>query len=68
MFATARQFGGEKAVDGDDQTYWATNDDAARAVLEVDLEGPVQINAAAIGEAIGSRIERARVQNRRAGR
>ncbi len=53
MFATAREFGGEKAVDGDDQTYWATNDGAARAVLEVDMEGPVQINAAAIGEAIG---------------
>jgi F5/8 type C domain len=49
----AREFGGEKAVDGDDQTYWATNDGAARAVLEVDMEGPVQINAAEIGEAIG---------------
>ena len=49
----AREFGGEKAVDGDDETYWATNDGAARAVLEVDMEGPVQINAAEIGEAIG---------------
>jgi F5/8 type C domain len=49
----AREFGGEKAVDGDDQTYWATNDGAARATLEVDMEGPVPINAAAIGEAIG---------------
>ena len=49
----AREFGGEKAVDGDNETYWATNDGAARAVLEVDMEGPVQINAAEIGEAMG---------------
>ena len=51
--ATAREFGGEKAVDGDERTYWATNDGAARATLEVDMEGPVQMNAASIGEAIG---------------
>jgi hypothetical protein len=48
-----REFGGEKAVDGDDNTYWTTNDDARRMMLEVDMEGPVEINALDLGEAIG---------------
>jgi hypothetical protein len=48
-----REFGGEKAVDGDDKTYWATSDGARRATLEVDMEGPVEINALEIGEAAG---------------
>jgi hypothetical protein len=49
----ARQFGGEKAVEGNDKTYWATSDGASRASLEVDMEGPVDINALEIGEASG---------------
>jgi hypothetical protein len=48
-----REFGGEKAVDGDENTYWATNDDARRMTLEVDMEGPVEVNGMDIGEAIG---------------
>jgi hypothetical protein len=48
-----RQFGGEKAVDGNDKTYWATNDNPRSAALEVDMEGPVEINALALGEADG---------------
>ena len=49
----SREFGGEKAVDGDANTYWAVNDGASRAALEVDMEGPVEINALAIEEAAG---------------
>lgn len=48
-----RAFGGEKAVDGDTATYWATNDDVTKATLEIDMEGPVTINAIGIGEAAG---------------
>jgi alpha-L-fucosidase len=48
-----REFGGEKAVDGDDNTYWATSDGARRATLEVDMEGPVEINTVAMEEAMG---------------
>ena len=45
-----REFGGEKAVDGKDDTYWATDDGAERRTLEVDMEGPVEIDALEIGE------------------
>lgn len=48
-----RQFGGEKAVDADPATYWATNDSSQRATLEIDMEGPVVINALDIAEAAG---------------
>jgi alpha-L-fucosidase len=48
-----RQFGGEKAVDADAATYWATNDSSQRATLEIDMEGPVVINALDIAEAAG---------------
>jgi alpha-L-fucosidase len=50
---STRQFGGERAVDGDDKTYWATSDDARRMTLEIDTEGPLDINALVLGEAIG---------------
>lgn len=48
-----RAFGGEKALDAEDSTYWATNDDVTKATLEIDMEGPVAINAIGIGEATG---------------
>jgi hypothetical protein len=48
-----RAFGGEKAIDGNDRTFWATNDGITRATLEIDMEGPVQINAVEIAEAMG---------------
>jgi len=50
---STREFGGEKAVDGNDKTWWATNDDVTKATLEIDMEGPVEINAVSIGEAAG---------------
>jgi hypothetical protein len=46
-----RQFGGEKALDGMDATYWATNDGVTKASFEVDTEGPLEINALIISEA-----------------
>ncbi|WP_162915436.1 discoidin domain-containing protein [Paraflavitalea soli] len=48
-----RQFAGEKAVDADPATYWATNDSSQRATLEIDMEGPVVINALLLSEAAG---------------
>jgi hypothetical protein len=49
----AREFGAEKALDADDATYWATGDGVTRASIEVDTEGPVQLNTVVIGEAAG---------------
>jgi len=46
----SRQFEGEKAVDGDTNTYWAAN---AGATLEVDTEGPLEINALSLEEPAG---------------
>ena len=59
-----RAFGGEKAVDGNDKTYWATNDDVTNATLEIDMEGPVTINTVSIGEANGleQRIQEYKVE------
>jgi hypothetical protein len=63
----SREFGGECAIDGDDKTYWSPTDSSAReedgrsgsargpraATLEIDMEGPVRINALSLGEAAG---------------
>ena len=58
-----REFGAEKAIDGDDNTYWAANDNARRMTLEIDMEGPVEISALEIGEAmnLGERVQEYRV-------
>lgn len=48
-----RQFAGEKAVDADPATYWATNDGSLPATLEIDMEGPVVINALLLSEVAG---------------
>jgi hypothetical protein len=45
-----REFGGERALDGNPQTYWATNDGVTHATFEVDLEGPVEISALVLEE------------------
>ncbi|AWI10266.1 discoidin domain-containing protein [Ereboglobus luteus] len=48
---TTRAHGGEKALDGNSQTYWATGDNPSRALaLEVDTEGPLLINALTLSE------------------
>jgi hypothetical protein len=46
-----RQFAGEKAVDGIGQSYWATDLPGNRITLELDMEGPVDINALDLSEA-----------------
>ena len=47
-----RDFAGGMAVDGDAKTYWAT-DDGAPATLELDMDGPTEINALMLAEAAG---------------
>lgn len=54
--STPHEFGGEKALDGDSKTYWATKDGTTKATFEVDMEGPVDINALQVSEALGQRI------------
>jgi hypothetical protein len=52
------KFGGEKALDADPASYWATDNGVSPATFEVDLEGPVDINAIAIEEmpGLGTRV------------
>ena len=59
-----RQYAGENAVDGNDSTYWATDDTARRPTLEVDTEGPMTINAIELGEAtqFGPRISQYKLE------
>lgn len=52
-----RKFGGEKALDGNPQTYWSPGDSAGagagrarRVTLEIDTEGPLDINALTLSE------------------
>ncbi|WP_175403982.1 discoidin domain-containing protein [Mucilaginibacter sp. PPCGB 2223] len=47
------KYNGDKALDGSSQTYWAANDNAATPYLEVDMEGPVDINTLQISEPKG---------------
>lgn len=50
---TTRMYGAEKALDGNPGTYWAVDDSVKTATFEVDMEGPVEINAVEICEANG---------------
>ncbi len=52
-------FSAEKAVDGNDTTYWSPTTDSLPAVLDIDMEGPVEITSLEIREALnaGSHIE-----------
>jgi len=47
------EFAGDMAVDGDEKTCWETADGTTHATLEVDLDGPTEINSVAIEEAAG---------------
>ena len=58
----ARNFGGEKALDGIADTYWRTNDDVTKATFEVDMEGPVSINTAQLSEALGQHIDEYKIE------
>lgn len=57
-----RQFGGERAVDGNIATYWCTADGVTTATLEIDMEGPVNINALQLREAPGRHVEEYKVE------
>jgi alpha-L-fucosidase len=52
-------YGGDKAVDGDPATYWATDDGVTSASLEVDLGAAQTFNVVRIEEeiALGQRVE-----------
>lgn len=47
------EFSGDMAVDGDPQTYWATAEGTTHATLDIDMDGPTEINKAVIEEADG---------------
>lgn len=57
-----REFGGEKAIDGNSHTYWATNNGVTNATLEIDMEGPVDINTLQISEPQGQHIEAYKIE------
>ncbi|HET9571670.1 MAG TPA: alginate lyase family protein [Bacteroidales bacterium] len=58
------EFSGDRALDGNPQTYWMTDDGVTSRKLEIDTEGPVEINALDISEAasIGSRVLKYKVE------
>jgi alpha-L-fucosidase len=59
-----QQFGADKAVDGEANSYWATDDGVTSASLEVDLGGDKTFNVIRTEEMIslGERIERYKVE------
>lgn len=62
MRDNTRGFGGEKALDANPRTWWATNYGVTKATLEIDMEGPVDINALKISEAQGQHIEAYKIE------
>ncbi len=57
-----RQFAGEKAVDGDPNTYWTVNQGTTRGSLEIDTEGPVDLDTVVLSEPPGSKVASYRVE------
>lgn len=59
----SRGFAGEKAVDGDANTFWQPNG-TNNVYLEIDTEGPLDINALSLEEAAGmtGRVQAYRVE------
>ncbi len=57
-------FGPEKALDGDKNTYWATDDGVTSASLEVDLGGETEFNVIRTEEfiALGQRVQEYKVE------
>ena len=60
----AETFAAVRALDGDPQTYWATDDGVTTGWLEIDLGEPRQFNVISISEhiALGQRVCRFRVE------
>jgi len=48
-----RKFGGEKALDGKPATYWMPGDSRRSHTIEVDTEGPLDVNAITLSEPDG---------------
>ncbi|HXE43540.1 MAG TPA: discoidin domain-containing protein, partial [Candidatus Baltobacteraceae bacterium] len=59
-----KQFGADKALDGDAKTYWATDDGVTNATLEVDLGGEKTFNVIRTEEEIslGQRVAKYKVE------
>lgn len=57
-------FNGAKALDGDKNTYWATDDDVTNATLEVDLGGEREFNVVRLEEMIslGQRVAEYKIE------
>jgi hypothetical protein len=55
-------FRAEYALDGDPNTYWATNDGVTECRYEVDMEGPVQVNTAVLEEALGAHVQAYKIE------
>ncbi len=67
--APAMQFGPQRALDADPDTYWSTPDDITTNWLEVVLKQPREINALSVGEAValGERVSRYHIEIEQAG-
>ncbi|HWD90993.1 MAG TPA: alpha-L-fucosidase [Verrucomicrobiae bacterium] len=57
-------FAGGKALDGDNNTYWTTDDDVTNATLEVDLGGEREFNVVRLEEMItlGQRVAEYKIE------
>ncbi|MGF1558069.1 MAG: alpha-L-fucosidase [Flavobacteriaceae bacterium] len=57
-------FGAGKAIDGDDSTYWATNEGVTKATLTVSFERPTEVNRIVLQEFIplGQRVQKFTVE------
>jgi alpha-L-fucosidase len=57
-------FGADKALDGDKNTYWATDDGVTNATLEVDLGGEQEFNVIRLEEMItlGQRVAEYKIE------
>ena len=62
----ADRFAPGKAIDGNPDTYWATNDSINTASIEIRLDGPTPINHIDLGEylPLGQRVQAFTVQAR----
>ncbi|WP_114781874.1 discoidin domain-containing protein [Botryobacter ruber] len=58
------KFGGERAIDGDVNTYWSTDDGITTGKLEIDLEEPQYIGVVELREATkpGPRVQAYKVE------
>ena len=57
-------FGADKALDGDKNTYWSTDDGVTNATLEVDLGGRMEFNVVRLEEMIslGQRVAEYKIE------